>query len=361
MLKNKKLSLVCGTLTSGGGERIISVLSSQFLSYFQEVEIILWREAPVFYQIDKRIKIITIPSEIKSKKILKQIFWFRQYVKSTRPYCVVSFLTAFNILTLVSLRGVHVPVLISNRSDPYYDAPNWIWRKIRDFTYLFADGITVQTQSNKKYFFEFLQKKVRVINNPVFIEPEMVGKALYVKKDKLIVSVGRLDRAKNQNLLLEVFAKIRQLYPEYHLIIYGEGEMRTVLENKIKELHLEECVFLAGAQKNVHHLMLNAELFVLSSDFEGMPNALIEAMCLGIPCISTRVSGATDLISDRLNGILVNIRDGEQLKEAIIELIDDKPKAIHLANEGIKLAEKLKLESIVEQWVQCIKDVVAAK
>lgn len=113
-------------------------------------------------------------------------------------------------------------------------------------------------------------------------------------------------------MLIRAFAKIASKYPDYTLFIYGEGPLRRDLESLIKTLHLGNQVFLQGFKKNIHELISDAEFFILSSDFEGLSNALLEAMCMGIPCITTNVSGIDEVIHDKINGVLVSPGDEEK-------------------------------------------------
>lgn len=350
-LKERNLLLVCGTLEAGGAERILSVLSGYFIDYFRKVVLVTWREAPVFYPIDERIELVSVPVKSGSRQLIMQMKWFRKYVGESKPCVVLSFLAPFNILTVMSLVGSSVPVFVAGRSDPRFDAPNRVWRLIRDITYSRADRICVQTEDNRLYFRRRLRKKTEVIYNPVFLEPDQIGQALRTPKTKTIVSVGRLTKAKNQLLLLHAFAGIVRAHPEYRLVIYGEGEMRPALEREIEKSGLWGKVFLPGVRQDVLQMITEAELFVLSSDYEGMPNALMEAMCLGLPCISTRVSGATELICDRINGRLVERNDPDALQRAMEELIEDKAGARNMACQAIQLAEQLKPETIVTRWI----------
>lgn len=353
-LITKPLILVCGTLTAGGAERVLSVLSQYLLNYFSKVEIILWRKAPQFYQIDERICVITIPDLTQSKNIVTHCYWFRKYVKQLNPYGVVSFLAPFNILTIMSLWGCHIPVLIADRNDPRYDCPNIFWRWLRDTLYRYADRLCVQTQANKEYFAECIRVKTDIIYNPAFLNRDLIGLALKSSKQNTIVSVGRLIGQKNFFLLLEAFAEVCTVFPEYRLIIYGEGILRKELEDKIEQLNLVGKVDLPGNQKNIHELLLSADLFVMSSDFEGMPNALIEAMCLGLPCISTKVSGAVDLIQDKVNGYLVNRGDCNALITAMSELIIHKEKKHMIAEQAARIVEILNIDIVVKQWLEFI-------
>ena len=302
-----------------------------------------------------RENFVSVPKWSGEKSVMRQMVWFRKYVKRLKPDAVLSFLAPFNMLSLVSLAGTGIPVYIASRSDPHYDAPNRWWRWVRDGIYHLADGISVQSDGNKEYFSKYLRKKVSVIYNPVFIRSDLVGKALETPKELVIVSVGRLNRVKNQVLLLEVFQEIHRLYPDYRLVIYGEGDYREVLERKIRDLQLGACVSLPGACADVLTRILPAEIFVMTSDYEGMSNALIEAMVLGLPVISTRVSGAVDIIRDGENGRLVDVRDAEGVKAALIEWLEHKEKAQACAREGIKLADRLQLKIIVQEWLRFMK------
>lgn len=350
-MSDKPLFIVCGTLGQGGAERIISILSKCFLDSFPEVKIILWRHAPVFYSIDKRIEIICIPEKTKTNRLITHMKWFRKYVIQHTPYAVLSFLAPFNMLSIASLLGSGIPVFIANRSDPRQDAPNLFWRWIRDCIYSFAAGISVQTENNKDYFPFFMRHKIQVIYNPVFIKQELIGSALKISKAKVIVSVGRLSREKNQLLLLEAFEEFHRTFQEYCLVIYGEGEYRDVLERRIRELKAEEYIFLPGSDPDVILRIINAAIFVMSSDYEGMSNALIEAMCLGLPCISTRVSGAGELIEDGVNGKLINIGAKTELVTALMDWAEDENKRREIASEGVKIAETLNLKMIVKLWI----------
>lgn len=354
-LSDKTLLLVCGTMASGGAERILSVLSGQFADYFSDVKIVMWRKAAVFYPLDKRIELIVIPESSGKDQLLQQMSWFRGYVKKLQPYCVLSFLAPFNMLTVLSLWKCGIPLLVAERNDPRHDCPNGIWRKMRDFFYGLSTRLCVQTQANKDYFPAYVRKKTDVIYNPVFLPSSLIGKALKVPKEKIIVSVGRLNPQKNYKLLLEAFGEVVGIFPDYKLIVYGDGELREELEDHIRRLNLESKVELAGVRKEVHPLLLGAQLFVMSSDYEGMSNALIEAMCLGLPCISTRVSGATDLIRDGINGKLVDTGDREGLAKAIIDSLNHPEATGRMAAEAVNISELLNTNRIVGEWLEFIR------
>ena len=163
---------------------------------------------------------------------------------------------------------------------------------------------------------------------------------------------------KNQKMLIEAFASVLKKYPEYQLIIYGDGQGREGLEKLISERKLESRVLLPGSTTQLHEKIKSAELFVLSSDYEGMPNALIEAMCLGLPVISTKVSGATDLIKDHENGLLTEVGNQSELEAAMLELLENKELSAKLSKKAVELNEMLELSQIMEQWIAFIKEIL---
>lgn len=353
-MKNKCVFFI-GALREGGAERVVSLLTDKLVETNKNIEIICYYDYEVFYKINPKVRITFIQRETGTKNILTNVLWLRKYVKKNVS-TIVSFLAPFNMVALVATIGIKKKIIVADRNDPRYIPSNLIIRKLRDFLYNFADAVVVQTTNNKEYFSRRIQEKIAVIHNPVDMG-EKRGMALQTPKKKRIVSVGRLMPQKNQKMLLQAFAIVSQDFPEYELTIYGEGDYRTELEKEIKTLGLETKVMLPGKEKNVFDKIANAELFVLSSDYEGMPNALIEAMCLGLPVVSTAVSGTSDLIEGDVNGIIVEIGNKEQLIYAMKELIADEEKRAIFAKNAIAINDKLQSEFVSRQWEVLIREV----
>ena len=350
-----KILFFIGALSEGGAERVISILANNLVRDF-DVEILKYYNSDNFYNIEKKVKITSVEENTNSKNKILNIKWVREYFKNNADL-IISFLAVFNMYALVANICNDIPVIVADRNDPRYIPKNKILRFIRNRLYRKANAVVLQTKSNKEYFDSLIQKKSYVIYNPINMN-SFVGKALNTSKEKIIVSVGRLEVQKNQIMLIEAFNEIRKKYDDYKLIIYGEGPYRKQLEDKINELNLSSYVLLPGNKKNIFDEISKAELFVLSSNYEGMPNALIEAMCLGLPCISTRVSGATDLIQDGVNGLLVDVGDTNDLTSKITRLIDDKEYAYKLANKAIEIIDILDVNVICDKWLEMINNVV---
>jgi GalNAc-alpha-(1->4)-GalNAc-alpha-(1->3)-diNAcBac-PP-undecaprenol alpha-1,4-N-acetyl-D-galactosaminyltransferase len=348
-LEKKRIVFFDGTLMQGGAERVISILSKNMSKENYDVTILLYYNEEIFYELDSNVKVVSVVEKTGTNNIMLNMKWIRLFFKKNADI-VISFLAPFNMLAITCNLGLKNPIIVADRNDPRKIPQNFLLRKVRDFLYLLANGVVLQTTHNKNYFSNRIQNKSIVIYNPVSLN-EKKGIANQVIKEKRIVSVGRLMKQKNQLLLLKAFKKVVSIRPEYTLTIYGEGPERSILENYILENDMVKSVNLPGSVKNVYDSIANAEIFVMSSDFEGMPNALIEAMCLGLACISTKVSGATDLIEDGVNGDLVDVGDEQALTEKIIRLLDDDKRRKTYAERGIKLNELLSTEKIVKQWL----------
>lgn len=348
----KKKMFFIGALKEGGAERVISLLTNEMVRTGEVVEIVTYYDREIFYDIHKDVSIVCVEKETQGKGLFGKLRWIRRYFKENAQV-VISFLAPFNMLALGAVAFSKVPIIVADRNDPHKVPSKFIIRKMRDFLYRFADGVVVQTRKNKEYFSRTVQKKSVVIYNPIDLK-EKTGLALTQEKQKSIVSVGRLMEQKNQKNLISAFADIRERYPEYTLTIYGDGPLKDALTEQASALGIADFVRFPGSVDDLHDRIVSAELFVLTSDYEGMPNALIEAMCLGLPVISTKVSGATDLIRDGENGLLVECDDVQDLANAMEKMLSDDTLRSNCAKTAVGLSDMLKLNMICAQWIEFI-------
>lgn len=348
----KKVIFFVSSLGDGGAQRVISILSAQMARKGMATEIVTYIDEPVLYEIHPEVKVTCVQKCTGKENLVVNLLWLRRYFKENAEV-ILSFLAPFNMLAIVSVMGTRIPMIVADRNDPAKVPKHPVIRFSRDVLYGFANHIIVQTENNKRYFKHY-QKKTEIIYNPVDLQ-SYTGSALQCEKRKCIVSAGRLVPQKNQKMLLKAFAGVLKHFPEYQLIIYGEGGFREELEKYAANLGIDGKVMLAGSVTDLYEKMKSAEIFVLSSDYEGMPNALIEAMCLGLPVVSTKVSGATDLVQNGENGLLVDINASEQLEEALETLLSDKELRNRMAKEAQKVSERLQPEKILEQWLKIIR------
>lgn len=355
---SKKIFISCATLGSGGAERVISVLSSPFASHYENVKIILWISAPIFYDIDPRVEIVDVEKNAKSTNLLKKMLWFRKYISKESPDLILSFLYPWSMKVLLSLLFKKVNVVVAERQDPRVVFGGYPVRILRDLLYIKTKGITVQTFENQQYYCSFLQHKLKTIYNPINMPQETVGRGLSTTKEDSLVTVGRLRKEKNHTLLICAFADFLKTHPSYILRIYGGGEEMDNLQHFISEMKLEGKVILMGKTNDVFSAIANSRVFILSSNYEGMPNALLEAMCIGLPCISTKVSGATELIQSGTNGLLVDVNNRKQLVDAMVDIVDNPEKAEKLAEKASELYNTIRLDIIQKEWTDYVDDIL---
>lgn len=345
--KGKRIAFIIGSMRCGGAERVISILANEYSDSGWQVDILLLLDMQCEYKLRDDIRLINICNESRPRTLYLPIWIFsiRKYIKEAKPDKVVSFIGRINVLTLIAGLGLGRDIIISERNNPKRDGRSFIVKLATYITYPLAKGIIFQTEASRSCFPAYIRDKSVIIPNPVNVRA-MVS----AEKSKKIVTAGRLSREKNHKMLINAFHKLKAKHPDYCLYIYGEGILRTKLERQIEELGLTTSVFLPGSVNDLHEKIADAEIFVLCSDYEGMSNALVEAMMMGLPCISTRYDGVTELIRDGINGLLVRPGDDEQLYRKLNILIKNKEKALYMGLQGQRSVEHMKLINCIPVW-----------
>ena len=296
--------------------------------------------------------------QIKEKRIVHSL---STIIKKEGIDCLISMGVPISVYTVPACFGKKIVHIISERNDPSHFSGKRLTKFLSRFLMNFCDGYVFQTNQAKDYYRNKVKTKpCAVIYNP--LPPSLSSKyptPFEGERKKTIVSVGRLIPQKNQMLLIEAFSNIATLFKDYNLVIWGEGSERTRLEKKIKDLRLSDRIFLAGETDSVFDAIFDSSLFVLSSDYEGMPNSLIEAMAMGLPCISTDCpcGGPSELISDGKNGVLVPVNDSSALEKAIISLLSNTKKRQMIGYEAIKVQALLDSDKISSEWFDFIEKI----
>ena len=341
---------VVDSLSAGGAGRVVARLSS----YFQE-QGVCTSVLPVFdnavtYNVDSGVRIFRTFEKPLEHAVSERIALIRDAARSAEADVVVSFLSFINLYAIAAGIGSKWKTVVSERNNPYTYPDNKKIRIVRKCLYLLADGYVFQTNDARDYFSKPIRAASRVIANPVADDiPEPYGGV----RSKRIVSAGRLTRQKNYPMALTAMAKVLQAHPDYVYEIYGDGEEKESLLDLIRQLKLEKNVFLMGHSTKLLSAIRDASVFVLSSDYEGMSNSLIEALALGLPVVSTDhpTGGARMLIENGKNGLLVPVGDAEALTAAVCSLIEHPAAAESIGKAAAKIREDHSIEVIGDRWL----------
>ncbi len=364
-----KVGFLIQTLSSGGAERATASLANEMNKNGVDVKIVTFNSESSFYPLDDGVELVNMNLEKfpvnKIKKLfsmIKRMFTIRKIIKSQgfdALICMNSVLAGYGVFSTLLTK---TKTIGSERNNPYKyfnSKPLVIAKKISS---VLSDGYIFQTEAAKKYYPSSMHKKSAVIPNAVFnpmigeIEPAEI-------RQKIIYGVGRLSPQKRLDCLIDAFSIVSEKHPDYKLVIFGEGDLREDLQNQIDKLNLSEKAILPGADKEALKFVSKGSVFVLSSEYEGMPNALMEAMAVGVPCVSTRCKmGPEELIDDGYNGILVS--DGcskDELASGICRIIENEELADRLSQNSRKLIETHSVSAICESWLDYLNRVTYCK
>lgn len=386
------ITFLTASLGSGGAERVVSLLANRMSEYGHQVEIICLMYDDVYYQTKPEVKLTVVP-RVCPGNLIKRLFWLRRYVQKSGTEVCVAFTEGVYCATICTLLGTGIPVIASERLDPHY--MSWQRNLLKKIFLPHAAWLVVQTEHIKSYFKGKVAKKTSIILNPVNEkvfevndERLMVNGDGLAVKENTIISVARLFPQKRQEVLIKAFAKIAEKYPEWKLMIYGEGPERAKLEKLIASLNeneshlntkltktqrvvngerlmvnderlkIKERILLPGRCETIIEELNKAKIFALSSDYEGLSNAMLEAVCVGLPIVSTRVSGTDELIHEGVNGYVVDCGDTDALAEALEKLMGDEKKIQQFSTESRKMAEQFRLNHIVRDWLELMERVI---
>lgn len=366
MGNQKKLLFHINSMGKGGAERVVSVLAERFARDGYEVVIVtLWR-AKEEYPLTEKIRRINLGDDRTFEKAgrlrlaLGRMLALRKRIRKENPDLVISFCNKANFRCAYCMLGMKIPLLVSVRNDPRID-----YLPHRHGTHRMerkAAGCIFQTMDAMTCFDERFQKKSRLIWNPIdekylFRKEDSSGRGRY------LVTVGRLSMQKNQLLLLKAFSLVRRDFPEYQLRIYGQESEQGVKEQLteyIRREQMQDHVVFMGQSSHLEKEIRDASLFILSSDYEGMPNALIEAMAMGIPVISTDCpcGGPAELIEDGVSGLLVPVGDEEKLAKAIVRVLGDSQLWEKLGRNGMEIRKRVSPDIIYKEWKEFVEALV---
>ncbi|MFM8454836.1 MAG: glycosyltransferase family 4 protein [Gammaproteobacteria bacterium] len=362
-----KIHLVIWSLGVGGAERAITELANH-LSERQEVSLVLLspKKQEIFYELNQNINIIQntqkkrglVPLFFLLGLVFSRLMFLRSLFRKSKPDLLISFIDLTNVFVLISRLGLQFPVIISERIDPHYHRVSFLTSFLRKILYRFANALVVQSSNAQAFFSKEVQEICKIIPNAA--KNFEMKKREYSSCEK-ILTVGRLNGQKDQKSLILAFSKLASKYEKISLTIYGEGVERANLEALIKDLDLKNRVHLPGVVKGMEEVLLAGDLFVFPSVYEGFPNALCEAMALGLPVIASSCSGNVDVIRDGVDGRLFKVGDVEGMAALMEEFINSEALRVQYGNKAKEVVDRFSSERIYKEWDDLILELASKK
>ncbi len=361
-----RIAFVLPGLSAGGSERVVSTLANNWAGKSGDVAIITFEPPGTvpYYRLDSRVELLQLGiSAIPSPRwraflqIGKRVNALRQTFKRLKPKVIVSFLTKTNVMSILGAARLNIPVIISERNNPEVQRFNSVWNWARAKTYPHAFGLVTMTDGARQFFPPHMRKRSWVIPNPVNLPNDWMS-----RRGKYIISaVGRLVNQKGFDLLLEAFGQIAPRFPQWTLTIWGEGDNRTELVALRDQLGLRDRVRLPGVTERPGIWIETADMFVLSSRYEGWGIVLLEAMAAGLPVVSFDCEwGPREMITDSVDGLLVPALDVNGLADALAKLMADEGLRKTLGARAAQSAAAFTLGRISARWREVVQEAVDA-
>ncbi len=358
----KRICFFCGNMSRGGGtERMVQLISNQ-LSIEDGYKIFVLSKSdnnkPIFFPLDNTVHYSVLNND-KYKKILsfvKDVFLLRKYIKKNKIDIIVNVDIGMAPLGILGTFLTKTKTITWEHSNFYN---NWNSKKfplIRKFAAKFSNAFVLLTERDKKNYLENFEKMP-----PTYVIPNPIGKTntVYCENSKTIISVGRLDPIKQFDIAIEVANKVFSLYPDWCWVIFGDGKERTNLESLIKKYKLENNFILKGNVDDIHKQYAAAAMYVMTSKMEGLPMVLLEAKSHKLPIISFNImTGPSDIITDGINGFLVEQNNVEELTEKMILLISDLQIRKVFSNNSQLDIDKFDFDRIISLWKNLMDSVL---
>lgn len=309
-----KLLIVTPTMAGGGAERVASIWANG-LAERHQMYVLNFYPVNKEYELSEKVVhnyLYESENRYRGEGGFQKIARLRAYLHKLNPDVVIPLVTYVGILVHISSIGGKIRVIETIRNNPFVSPGGKLMRFLRNRSVAVSKGCIFQNQDQMRYFPQKVQKKALILANPV-------GEAFlcanhWEKNQKVILTVGRLESQKNHVMLIDAFEVFYKKHKDWRLEIYGDGTEKEHLQRRIQKAGLQHCIEIFERTEEIILKYESATIFVLSSDYEGMPNALMEAMAVGAPCISTDCpTGPGDLIHSGRNGFLVKTGNAGEL------------------------------------------------
>ncbi|NLK11029.1 MAG: glycosyltransferase [Staphylococcus equorum] len=365
----KKIMFFIPYLLGGGAERVVvNLLKGLDKSKFDIKLVVIDEKGPFLNEVPKEVEII----ELSTNRTLTALFPLARVIRSYEPELLISHLDYANVISVLACKLFNRKTKIFVTEHLNYSASksshklsSSVLKKLMSITYKYADCIVTVSKGITNDLIKILNyskysDKFTTVYNPIVLEEEKnsIKEVHWFEENKFkVLGAGRLTAQKDFPTLIKAFAIVKEELPNARLVIIGEGEERENLEKQIQNLNLSECVSLPGFVDNPHYNMKVADLFVLSSKWEGFGNVIVEAMAEKTAVISTDCpSGPNEIIDNNINGVLCKPGDAESLAKAILSLAKDDQLRNKIALKGYERSQDFKVQKIAKEYESLILD-----
>ena len=355
------ICFVIGAMKFSGAEKVLSMIAKELLENNNRVSVILLEQE--YSIIGDEEGIVTYGAKANGNKISRLLHrwsYIRKNVKKINPDIIISFGSVCNVNMLSALLFSKLPKVVCERNDPNYDPRSKSDKLTRWFLYHFANGYVFQTNEIRDYFHNIIKgKDTAIIPNPIV---DSGIRWEYEKTEKRIATVARLDDyQKDQYVMFDAFKEFHERHPEYILDVYGSGPDEANYKNYILDNNLKKYIFLRGKTNDPLNDIKTAKFFMLTSKFEGMPNALMEALSIGIPCISTDCGGGGAkflMNSCNCSDGLVEVGNARKIAEKMHSLVENEDLMNEMSSNELQINDLLEKRIIVQQWIQFLMKIL---
>lgn len=350
----------------GGAERVLAIMANHWAQTGWNVTVITYAGEPAvpFYKLHSAIRLVPLGIAWPSRNFffglihnIKRIAVLRKAIKKVAPDCIISIMDNNNVVTLLASLGLRMPVIITEHTFPAAAPRPWIWKTLRRMVYPLADSLVVLSEESKQYFSAWVKQSCVVIPNPVQISSENEAYP-DISGGTKIYAMGRFTESKRFDLLLRAFHLVLRQRPDCDLTIIGDGPLRGPLYRLSRDLGISHRVHFPGLLSHPATMLKKGQLFVMSSEYEGFPLAILEAMACGLPVVAFDCHGCNHIVEHGVNGILVPPLDFHRLAQAILDLLQNDSKRELMGAAALEIKSKYSVRRIMNRWNELVKQIV---
>ncbi|MFC7518359.1 glycosyltransferase family 4 protein [Herbaspirillum sp. GCM10030257] len=363
-----RICFLVSSLDAGGAERVATTLCNAWAARGDDVSLIATFSAggEPFYAVSDAVELVSLADVVKTRNknigsYAKRFVALRSLLTERNPDVVISFLPNVNVAAVLTTLFTGIPLILCERNDPSGRSPRSFWEFCSRLTFRYGDMFTVQTDavSEKIHHYYPGLKRVRTIPNPI---PEDVAAHEAVMRNndrKILLSMGRLEDQKQFDKAIAAFSAVAARFPDWDFNIYGEGPLKPQLQACIEQHGMAERIALKGRTTKPWEVMAGADAFLMTSKFEGFPNALLEAMGVGLPCVVTDCpSGPSEMTRQGKDALLVPMQDQKALISALEDIMRDEELRCTLGNQARNsVLRRYSLKAVIEQWDRIFSEV----